>query len=90
MSIAANYPLCAPLSRLRFAANRAVVIVLLLGGGGFYGGDVGGEHQRGGLRRVNESFVAARLIGQEPDSFRLKDADGKDLSVHSLGTIRGR
>jgi hypothetical protein len=34
--------------------------------------------------------VAARLIGHEPDGFRLKDAAGKDLSVHSLGTIRGR
>ena len=34
--------------------------------------------------------VAARLIGHEPDGFRLKDAAGKDLGVHSLGAIRGR
>jgi hypothetical protein len=34
--------------------------------------------------------VAARLIGHEPDGFRLKDAAGKDLSVHPLGAIRGR
>jgi hypothetical protein len=33
--------------------------------------------------------VAARLIGHEPDRFRLKDASGNDLSVHSLGAIRG-
>ena len=34
--------------------------------------------------------VAARLIGHEPDGFRLKDASGNDLSLHSLGAIRGR
>ena len=34
--------------------------------------------------------VAARLIGYEPDGFRLKDASGNDLSVHSLGAIPGR
>ena len=34
--------------------------------------------------------VAARLIGHEPDGFRLKDAAGEDLSVHRLGTLRGR
>ena len=34
--------------------------------------------------------VAARLIGHEPDGFRLKDAFGNDLSVHSLGATRGR
>jgi hypothetical protein len=34
--------------------------------------------------------VAARLIGHEPDGFRLKDASGNDLSVYSLGAIRGR
>jgi hypothetical protein len=35
--------------------------------------------------------VAARLIGHEPDGFRLKDASGKELGgVHSLGAIRGR
>ena len=34
--------------------------------------------------------VAARLIGHEPNDFRLKDASGNDLSVHSLGAIRGR
>jgi len=33
--------------------------------------------------------VTARLLGQEPDSFRLKDASGKDLSVHSLTAIPG-
>jgi hypothetical protein len=34
--------------------------------------------------------VAARLIGHEPDGFRVKDPSGKDLGVHSLGAIRGR
>jgi hypothetical protein len=34
--------------------------------------------------------VAERLIGHEPDGFRLKDASGKVLGVHSLGAIRGR
>jgi hypothetical protein len=33
--------------------------------------------------------VSARLIGHEPDGFRLKDASGRDLSVHSLGAIPG-
>jgi hypothetical protein len=33
--------------------------------------------------------VAARLLGHEPDGFRLKDASGKDLSVHSLSAIPG-
>jgi hypothetical protein len=34
--------------------------------------------------------VAARLIGHEPDGFRVKDSSGNDLSVHSLGAVRGR
>jgi hypothetical protein len=33
--------------------------------------------------------VAARLLGHEPDGFRLKDASGNDLGVHSLSAIRG-
>jgi hypothetical protein len=32
--------------------------------------------------------VAARLLGHEPDGFRLKDASGNDLGVHSLSAIR--
>jgi hypothetical protein len=34
--------------------------------------------------------VSARLIGHEPDGFRLKDRSGKELGGHSLGAIRGR
>jgi hypothetical protein len=33
--------------------------------------------------------IAARLLGHEPDGFRLKDASGKDLGVHSLSGIPG-
>jgi hypothetical protein len=31
--------------------------------------------------------VSARLVGREPDSFRLKDASGQELSVHALTSI---
>ena len=34
--------------------------------------------------------AARRLIGREPDGFRVKDPFGNDLSVHSLGAVRGR
>jgi hypothetical protein len=34
--------------------------------------------------------VAARLIGHEPDSFCVKNPSGNDLSVHSMGAVRGR
>ena len=39
--------------------------------------------------RARAHEVAARLPGREPDSFRLKDASGKELGVHSLSSIPG-